>query len=154
MKEKIPTRVSRRRFIEYLAGSPLYLPLATGAFGAGPGAARASETAKTLIASPQEAVNIFDLMPVAEERISAAHWAYLMTGSDDNLTVQANRDGFQLLQIRSRRFINIEKIDTSVEVFGQRYPSPVMLAPIGSQQAFHNEGSWLQREPHARVRRK
>lgn len=27
-----------------------------------------------------------------------------------------------------------------MELFGQRYPSPVMLAPISSQQAFHHEG--------------
>ena len=154
MSDNIPTRLSRRRFMKYLSYSPLVLPVAVGistpgeqesvapSAGVAPNAAHAVQTEKP-IASEKEALNVFDFIPVAQKNIteiSPAHWPYLMTGSDDNLTVQANRDGFQLFQIRPRRFVDVLKVDTSVELFGQRYPSPVMLAPIGSQQGFHSDG--------------
>jgi len=150
MKSQTANSLSRRRFIEYLSGSPLYLPMAMSAFAS---AGRASSSAAFLqsprdataptqssIPSATDALNVFDFMPVAQQKIAPQHWAYLMTGCDDNLTVQANRDGFQLFQIRARRFVDIENVDTSVRVFGQQYPSPFMLAPIGSQRAFHGDG--------------
>ena len=103
---------SRRRLLTFFLGSPL--------LGGDP-------------------LNVFDYASLAEKNLSKAHWAYLSTGSDDDLTVKANRDGFQLFQIRPRRFVEVEKVDTRVEVFGRRYETPVMLAPIGSQRAFHGD---------------
>ncbi len=150
MKSQTPNSLSRRRFIEYLSASPLYLPAvmsAAGAVGRAPASPAFLQSARdttgpaqSLIPSATDALNVFDFMPVAQQKIAPQHRAYLMTGCDDNLTVQANRDGFQLFQIRARRFVDIENIDTSVRVFGQQYPSPFMLAPIGSQRAFHSEG--------------
>lgn len=125
-----PRALSRRRFFDYLRASPLFWPLA----------ALAQKPAETLIATPAEAFNIFDFIPVAQKNIPPQHWAYLMTGSDDNLTLQANRDGFQLFQIRPRRFVDINTIDTSLELFGQRHPSPIFVAPCGSQRAFNAQG--------------
>jgi isopentenyl diphosphate isomerase/L-lactate dehydrogenase-like FMN-dependent dehydrogenase len=151
---RISTSLSRRRFVKYLGYTPFALPLATAAMWPGeeeslpphadviPKPAHVSQPTKP-ITSPKEALNVFDFIPVAEKNIneiSPAHWPYLMTGSDDNLTVQANRDGFQLFQIRPRRFVDVLNVDTSVELFGERYASPIMLAPIGSQQAFHPDG--------------
>ena len=118
---------SRRSFLRYVAASPTLTALAQS-----PDA--------PAISSPQDAISIFDLMAPAEKNIPPQHWAYLMTGSDDNLTIEANRNGFQLYQIRARRFIDVSTIDTSVEIFGHRYPSPVLIAPCGSQQAFHPQG--------------
>jgi isopentenyl diphosphate isomerase/L-lactate dehydrogenase-like FMN-dependent dehydrogenase len=119
---------TRRALLRHFLASPL--------LAASAGLASADE----LITNPAEAINVFDLMALAEKRMSPAHWAYLSTGVEDNNTVKANRDGYQLFQIRSRRFVAIEQIDTSVELFGRRYPSPVMLAPVGNQRAFHAEG--------------
>ncbi|MBI1896546.1 MAG: alpha-hydroxy-acid oxidizing protein [Acidobacteria bacterium] len=120
---------SRRKFLEYLRNSPLLLPAA--------GALVAQDPASKAIGSPDEALNVFDFMTAAQKKIMPQHWAYLMTGADDDLTVKANREGFQLFQIRPRRFVDVLQIDTSVEVFGQRHTSPVMVAPCGSHGAFH-----------------
>lgn len=122
--------LSRRRFIEHLRASPLFLPLA----------AAAQKPVENPMTTPADAMNIFDLIPVAQKNIAPQHWAYLMTGSDDNLTLQANGDGFQLFQIRLRRFVDIAHIDTSVELLRQRHSSPIFLAPCGSQRAFHPTG--------------
>ena len=151
---RISTSLSRRRFVKCLGYTPLALPLATAAMW--PGEEESVAPRPEVIPKPAhfvqpvkpiekavEALNVFDFIPVAEKNIneiSPAHWPYLMTGSDDNLTVQANRDGFQLFQIHARRFVDVLNVDTSVELFGERYASPIMLAPIGSQQAFHPDG--------------
>lgn len=38
-----------------------------------------------------------------------------------------------------RRLIDVRKIDTSVTIFGQTWNSPIALAPVSSQGAFHPE---------------
>jgi (S)-2-hydroxy-acid oxidase len=134
MNYEVPRSVNRRHFVEFLLQSPLIL-----AAGSIAGGSIAAQTIGTGVKSPA-VLNVFDLMAVAEKNMSAAHWAYLMTGVEDDLTRQANRDGFRLFQIRPRRFVDTAHIETSVEILGQRYPSPILLAPAGSQRAFHPEG--------------
>lgn len=117
----------RRRFLQHLTGSPLFLALTANA---------SPET----IGNPDEAINLFDLRDAAQKNIAPQHWGYLMTGSDDDATIQANRDGFNRFRIRPRRFNDVRRIDMSIEMFGRKYPSPIFLAPTGSQGAFHAEG--------------
>ena len=117
----------RRRFLQHLMASPLFLSLAEGA-------------KSELIKDPDQAINLFDLRDVAEKNIAPQHWAYLMTGSDDDATVKANREGFGRFRIRPRRFNDVSTIDVSIEIFGRKYPSPIFLSPVGSQGAFHSEG--------------
>src|SRR5262249_30140387 len=69
-----------------------------------------------------------------------AHFGYLSTGVDDDATLRANREGFSRFQIRPRRLVDVARIDTSVELFGTTWKSPIVLAPAGSQKAFHPEG--------------
>jgi isopentenyl diphosphate isomerase/L-lactate dehydrogenase-like FMN-dependent dehydrogenase len=74
-----------------------------------------------------------------------------MTGVDDDLTRDLNHDAFRFFQIRPRRFVDVEKIDTSVQIFGQRYPSPIVMDPVGSQRAFDSDGELATaRAAHAR----
>ncbi len=145
--------LSRRLFLQHLRASPLYAyfamqagsPVAPNSAGfssiLGLNAAfAASPPGEAKIAGPAEALNVFDFVPVARQNMSVPHFTYLMTGVDDNLTRKANRQGFGYFQIRPRRFVDVENIDTSVELFGERLSSPILLAPAGSQRAFHDEG--------------
>src|SRR6185369_5065654 len=96
---------SRRRFLKFLAASPL---LARGAAQWASTAAEAAAsdsgaTERTLIASPNDALNVFDFEPVARQTLPPAHYGYLATGVDDDATLQANRTGFTKFQIRARR---------------------------------------------------
>ena len=110
----------RRRFLEFLALSPL----AQGQSG---------------LNSPAEAFNVFDFIPAAQKKIAKWHWAYLMTGADDDLTLKRNSDAYKEIQLRVRRFVDVSRIDTSVRIFGETLASPICLSPVGSQQAFHPE---------------
>ncbi len=92
------------------------------------------------IASPDEAINVFDFQVVAEQVLPPAHYGYLATGVDGDETLRANRDGFQQFDLRARRLVDVSNIDTSVELLGVRWDTPIVLAPVGSQKAFHAEG--------------
>src|SRR5262249_5187839 len=92
------------------------------------------------ITSPNEAINVFDFETAAREKLPAAHFGYLTTRVDDDATLRANREGLSKFQIRPRRLVDVATIDTTVELFGQTWKSPIVLAPAGSQKAFHPDG--------------
>src|SRR5919201_6908362 len=122
---------SRRRFLQFLASSPLLAhvhPL------------DAWMQDENLIAAAKEALDVFDFEPVARRKLPPAHWGYLATGTDDDGTIQANRDGFNHYAIRMRRLVDISRIDMSVKLLGTTWDSPILLCPVGHQKAFHPEG--------------
>ena len=133
----------RRQFLTFLVSSPLL------ALGALPGPLASPETAQAaesdgpkqaLIASANDALNVFDFELVARQTLPPAHYGYLATGVDDDATLQANRTGFSKSQIRARRLVDVSRIDTSTELFGTTWKTPIALAPVGSQKAFHADG--------------
>ena len=94
----------------------------------------------TLIAAASEALNVFDFEPVARKKLPPAHWGYLATGTDDDETIRANREGFARWDLHPRRLVDVSHIDTSVKMLGTPWDTPIVINPIGSQRAFHPEG--------------
>lgn len=133
---------SRRAFLRFLAGSPFFAGWQLAARSQG-GRSHLQDTAAVTgptIASPEEAINVFDLEAVARENLPPAHFGYITTGVDDDVTLRANRAGFLKFQIRSRRLVDTRKLDTRIDLFGNQWPTPIILAPAGSQRAFHPDG--------------
>lgn len=128
----------RRRFLEYLAASPLLagLPLLGDALAQTP----ATPAAQALIANAREGLDVFDFEAVARRNIPPAHWGYLSTGVDADDTLHANREAYGRYQLRTRRMVDVSKLDLGVDLFGTHYSSPIFLAPLGAQKAFHAEG--------------
>jgi 4-hydroxymandelate oxidase len=77
---------------------------------------------------------------LARRKLPPAHFAYLASGVDDDTTVRLNHEAYQHIQIRSRRLIDVEKLDTSVELFGTRWETPIFLCPVSSMKVFDPEG--------------
>ncbi len=135
----------RRRFLRLLAGSPLlafsglsYASLARlVASGDGLDLPQAGQD---LITAPEQAVNVMEFEAVARKNLPPAHFGYLETGVDDDATVRANREGFTRFQIRARRLVDVRNVDMSIRLFGAAWESPIVLAPAGSQKAFHPDG--------------
>jgi 4-hydroxymandelate oxidase len=142
----IDQATSRRRFLQYLAGSPL---LASSGF-----ASWAAETPsklpdpmswapanlQDLIASPKDAINVFDFEPVARKNVPPAHFGYMASGIDDEVTIRANREGFLKFQLRPRRLVDVSKVDMSIELLGAKYDSPIFVCPTGGNKFFHPDG--------------
>src|SRR3984957_11553928 len=71
-----------------------------------------------LIKSPKDAINVFDFEPVAYKNVPPAHFGYMASGIDDEVTLRANREGFLKFQLLPRRLRDVSKVDTSVQLFG------------------------------------
>jgi hypothetical protein len=56
-----------------------------------------------LIKSPKDAINVFDFEPVCRQNVPPAHFGYMASGIDDEVTLRANREGFLKFQLRPRR---------------------------------------------------
>jgi isopentenyl diphosphate isomerase/L-lactate dehydrogenase-like FMN-dependent dehydrogenase len=141
------TAANRRRFLQFLASSPL---LAAG------GASAFAETlmpkaklpdplmwgpldATRIIKSPKEAINVFDLEPAMRQNVPPAHFGYMASGIDDEVTLRRNREDFLKFQLRPRRLVDVSKVDMSVDILGTKYSSPIVCAPVGGQRSFHDE---------------
>ena len=135
---------ARRTFLRYLAGSPLFASAALapmrGVLAAAEQDSYSVPKPGEVISSVDEAINVFDFEAVARKKLPPAHYGYLSTGTEDNITLRANREGFQRFQLRVRRLIDVRDVDTSIELMGTRWNSPIALAPTGNQKAFDSHG--------------
>ncbi len=85
-------------------------------------------------------LNIWDFKKMAQKKMEAHAYDYLVGAADDLRTFNRNIEAYQHFQIRPRRLVNVNKIDTSINLLGQKYNSPIILAPVGFQELFHPEG--------------
>jgi 4-hydroxymandelate oxidase len=146
---------ARRKFLGFLAGSPL---LGTSVGMAGMTALLSSTSDRAfaqsydvlrgdaqklgpdgVIVSPSQALNVFDFEPAAKKALEGApaHFGYLASGVDDDWTLQANREAFSDYNIRVRRLIDARKVDTKIKILGETWDSPIFLCPVSSQAAFN-----------------
>ena len=92
------------------------------------------------ITSPDQALDVMDFETVARKVLPPAHFGYLATGVDDDLTLKANHEGYLRIQIRARRMVDVENVEMSRTIFGTKWSSPIVLSPVSAQKAFHPEG--------------
>ncbi len=144
---------TRRKFLKMVSASPL---LAGPGFLAGSfssllaagevtdkkfiGWLDSLEQSDGVITAPDQAFDVMDFEPAARKILPPAHFGYLSTGVDDDGTVRANREGYSRIQIRARRLVDVENTDMSVNLFGTKWNSPIVLSPVSAQKAFHPEG--------------
>ncbi len=153
MREAVAIADSRRRFLRLLAASPVVafsgLSLAplerlitpgSRKTAGGLGVLERLGRDDDLISTPEQAINVMEFEAVARKKLPSAHYGYMATGVDDDATLRANHEGFARYQIRVRRLRDVQKIDMSIRLFGATWDNPIVLAPVGSQKAFHPEG--------------
>lgn len=131
------TTIARRQFLNFLAASPL---LAAAGYSRILSADDATTLPPFFVESPDEALDVFDLHDVAKSVLPTSHYGYLATGTDGNETLSANRKAFEKVYLRAMRLVDTQHIDTRTELLGTPLKSPIVIAPVGSQKAFHAEG--------------
>ena len=115
---------SRRRFLQFLAASPLLSRPARSA----------------VLARPEDALDVMDFEEAARQKVPTAHFGYMATGVDDEHTLRANHEAYSRIKLRPRRLVDTSKIDTHTEIFGTTWDWPIFICPAGSQRAFHADG--------------
>jgi 4-hydroxymandelate oxidase len=135
---------SRRRLLQFLAASPLFAQAGftqralAEAFRPQDPVDWAPRDLEPLIADPTQALDVFDFEPVMKKNVPPAHFGYMATGTDDEMTLRAKREGFRKFERRPRRLTDVSKIDMSADILGTTYDTPIVIAPTGgSNRAFH-----------------
>ncbi len=143
---------SRRKFLRYLALSPVLASpalLKSSGWNVLASAMRGGKLLATketpgqaaeLVKSAGQALDVMEFEAVARKMLPPAHFAYLATGVDDDATVAINHEAYSRLEIRSRRLVDLSKLDTSVQLFGTTWETPIFLCPVSAMKAFHPEG--------------
>jgi 4-hydroxymandelate oxidase len=121
----------RRALLGFLAASPVVAALAPWI------RARADEH---LAASAADALDVFEFEALAQRVVPPAHWGYLQSGVDGDVTLRANREAFGRYELQPRRLVDVSHVDLSTQVFGIKAASPIGCWPIGSLRALHPEG--------------
>ena len=75
----------------------------------------------------------------ARKKMSEQAFAYIAGGAGNESTMNANQAAFEKWKIIPRMLRNVSERDTSVELFGQKIPSPVLFSPVGVLEMVHPE---------------
>jgi lactate 2-monooxygenase len=80
-----------------------------------------------------------ELERAAQGVIAPEAFAYITGGAGRESTMDANRAAFERWCIVPRVLRDVEQRDLSIELFSQRLPTPLLLAPIGVLEMAHRE---------------
>lgn len=123
----------RRKFLQFMAASPALYAMHTA------GRSISLPYAPQQVKKASDAVNVFDFHEVAKSKLSSGHYTYMARGADHGHTMLANQEDFKKIRLRMRRLVDVRKIDTTINLFGRSYESPIFLAPCGRQGIYHPE---------------
>lgn len=82
-------------------------------------------------APPDTVLSLLDLDAAAQAHLPRAIWAYVSGGSEDNVSLRANRAEWETLRLVPRVLRDVSGRDAGVELFGRRYQQPFGIAPMG-----------------------
>lgn len=78
------------------------------------------------------ACSIEDLRQLARERVPRGVFDFFDGGADDEITLRANREGFDRLRLRPRVLVNVQRPDPSTDIVGAAAAAPLVIAPTGA----------------------
>lgn len=129
--------MERRLFFKWLGLSSI--PLAVPAYATQVESRSLAEGDRLRIAQ-NKPESLFELEQVARAKMSADAFLYLNGGADDLLTIKSNTESFRKIQLRARRLVDVSKVSTEVELFGNTLANPILLSPVANQRYFHPDG--------------
>ena len=77
------------------------------------------------------------LEEAAERVMSRRGFAYVAGSAGGEASARANRAAFERWRVLPRMLVDTAERDLSVELFGRRHPSPLLVSPIGVLSAAH-----------------
>src|SRR6266478_7769348 len=90
--------------------------------------------------APSEFLNLHELVAKARQNLDQNDWDYIVGGTESETTLRRNRMALDSLAFRPRVLRAVSRIDAAVERFGRRLRLPVVLAPVGALEVFHQGG--------------
>lgn len=87
-----------------------------------------------------EPINVFDYERLAQATMEPSAWDYYTSGSDDEVTLRANRTAFERIQLRPRVLVDVSSCDTRTTVQGVPVSMPIFVAPTAFHCLAHPDG--------------
>jgi isopentenyl diphosphate isomerase/L-lactate dehydrogenase-like FMN-dependent dehydrogenase len=83
---------------------------------------------------------LHEIVKKARQNLDQNDWDYIVGGTESETTLRRNRMALDSLAFRPRVLRDVSRIDAAVERFGRRLRLPVVLAPVGALEVFHQGG--------------
>jgi len=80
----------------------------------------------------KQALNIEDLRIIAEQRLPRVAYDFLARGTEDEVTLRANRKDFEHIRFAPRTLVDVSKRSQKVTLWGKTFNSPFGIAPTGA----------------------
>jgi lactate 2-monooxygenase len=74
---------------------------------------------------------------LARAKVPAPNFGYVAGSASSGATAAANLSAFDQYRLRPRMLVNATRRDMSVTLFGTKYESPLLVAPVGVQNIMH-----------------
>ena len=87
-----------------------------------------------------ELINLSDYETLAQAHIEPAAWDFIQGGSDDEVTLRANRSAFEHIWLRPRMLVKGSASNLSTTVLGTPVSMPILVAPVANHGLAHPEG--------------
>lgn len=85
-------------------------------------------------------INLHEYEALAHECMTPAGWDFYYGGSDDEVTLRANRAAFEHIRLRPRVLVNTDTVDIATTVLGTPVSMPILIAPTACHCLAHPEG--------------
>ena len=89
---------------------------------------------------PVGPINVMDYEALGRAQMELSFWDYYAGGSDDEVTLHANREAFRRLWLRPRTLVNVKTCDTRTTALGTPISMPIIAAPTALHGLARPEG--------------
>ena len=87
----------------------------------------------------QDFETLQEFAKIAKKKLDQNSWDYLFGAAETETTCRRNRQALDSMAFRPRVLRNVEHVNVGTEFLGIKLRLPVVLAPIGSMQDFHQD---------------
>jgi isopentenyl diphosphate isomerase/L-lactate dehydrogenase-like FMN-dependent dehydrogenase len=103
----------------------------------------AEEEAASLRTMTNEPVfmNLHEVVAKARQNLNQNDWDYIVGAAESETTMRRNRMALDSTAFRPRVLRDVSAVDTGTTQFGRRMRLPILLAPVGSLETFHEGGA-------------
>src|SRR5258707_10188878 len=81
---------------------------------------------------------LHEIIAKARQNLNQNNWDYIVGAAETETTLRRNRFALVSIGFRPRVLRHVSHIDTTVTALGRRLRLPIVLAPVGSLESFHD----------------
>jgi isopentenyl diphosphate isomerase/L-lactate dehydrogenase-like FMN-dependent dehydrogenase len=94
--------------------------------------------AERLASAETDFQTLHEIVAKARQNLNQNDWDYIVGATETETTLRRNRLALDSLGFRPRVLRDVSAVDATVAAFGRRLRLPVVLAPVGSLESFHD----------------